>query len=547
MKKIVLFSALLSLPMLMYAQSALDAYQFSQQDLKGTARFMSMGGAFGALGGDLSTISQNPAGIGVYRNSEIGFTVDFDIQSSTTESPDTKYSDNQFKFLFNNAGYVGTINLHNRVMPFFNWGFTYNKAASFNRRYAGQFQSMNTSMSNYIAGVANSEQATVADLTTTDTYDPYNPNDGLYAAPWLTILAYYSYLINPSGNNNNTHWSGLWGNETSGSGYFNVLEEGGVDEYNISFGGNFANIVYWGMDFGIINMNYRQTSLWTESLNNAYVLNENGGTTQAYSDWDLYNYYYAKGAGFNYKLGVIVKPIQELRLGFAFHTPTWYAMEEYFYADTQYDYGVNNIRPGGAVTNNGYDGYNEYRFRTPWKLIASAAGVIGGKFIISADYEWTGYQGMNFSDRYIYDDFWDNNTYTQSPYYYENKDIDDYYRSTNTIRIGAEYRITPQVSARVGYANVSSPICQEAKDNEMTIYTSGTRPQYSFDNTTNYVTCGLGFKYKKFYLDLAYVYKHRSSEWHAFTPDVEDAIDLVPQAKVSSVNNQIVASMGFKF
>ena len=67
------------------AQSAIDAYSLSQGDLRGTARFMSMAGAFGALGGDLSTLNQNPAGIGVYRSSEIGVTVDFDIQSVTTQ------------------------------------------------------------------------------------------------------------------------------------------------------------------------------------------------------------------------------------------------------------------------------------------------------------------------------------------------------------------------------------------------------------------------------------------------------------------------------
>ncbi|MDE5773632.1 MAG: hypothetical protein K2H86_04155, partial [Muribaculaceae bacterium] len=64
------------------AQSAVDAYRIAQPDMKGTARFMSMGGAFGALGGDLSTLSQNPAGIGVYRNSEVGFTLDLDCQNS---------------------------------------------------------------------------------------------------------------------------------------------------------------------------------------------------------------------------------------------------------------------------------------------------------------------------------------------------------------------------------------------------------------------------------------------------------------------------------
>ena len=49
-----------------YGQGAIDAYRISQPDMKGTARFMGMGGAFSALGGDLSTLSQNPAGIGIY-------------------------------------------------------------------------------------------------------------------------------------------------------------------------------------------------------------------------------------------------------------------------------------------------------------------------------------------------------------------------------------------------------------------------------------------------------------------------------------------------
>ncbi|MBD5204411.1 MAG: TonB-dependent receptor, partial [Bacteroidales bacterium] len=67
-------------------QTATDVIPLTQSDLKGTARFMSMGGAFGALGGDLSTLSQNPAGIGVYRSSELGFTLDLDCQRSSATS-----------------------------------------------------------------------------------------------------------------------------------------------------------------------------------------------------------------------------------------------------------------------------------------------------------------------------------------------------------------------------------------------------------------------------------------------------------------------------
>lgn len=539
MKRILLSSAIAMSAMTLFAQGAMDAYQFNQPDMKGTARFMSMGGAFGALGGDMTTISQNPGGIGVYRNSEIGFTVNFDIQNSTTESQILKTNDNQFKFLLNNVGYIGSIRLNNSVMPFFNWGFTYNKAASFNRRYSGGMN-MKNSMSNYVAGIANSNNLTVGDVSTTDHYDPYNPNDGGFISPWIAILGYDSYLINPQGRNGKTNWSGLWGDRTTGLGNFGVVESGGIDEYNISFGGNILDFLYWGMDFGITSLRFDQQVLWNENLEDAQIANNDGSIVTTDANWAMTNNYFVRGNGFNYKLGFIVKPIQELRLGFAFHTPTWYAMEEEYKAFTIYDYPNTDIRPGGAETNNGYYGYNDYKFSTPWRLIASAAGVIGSKFIISADYEWTNYQGMNFSAYKEWGVF-------DNAFYYENKDIDDYYQSTNTFRIGAEYRVLTQVSLRAGYANVSSPIKQEVRDNEYTIYTAGTNPSYSMDNSINYVTCGLGFKYKKFYCDLAYVYKHRSSDWHAFTPDPYSPELPSPQSKLTSDDHQIAVSMGVKF
>ena len=133
------------------------------------------------------------------------------------------------------------------------------------------------------------------------------------------------------------------------------------------------------------------------------------------------------------------------------------------------------------------------------------------------------------------------------PYYLTNKDVSDYYRTTHTFRLGAEYRVTPQFSVRAGYSFVSSPVKSDVKDNKKNIYTSGTNPSYSFDNTTNYVTCGLGYRVKKFYVDLAYVYKHVSSEYHAFTPDTENPSIPSPQAKLSLNNSQIVLSAGFRF
>ena len=557
MNKHILIAASLLCPLSIWAQGAFDAYQISQPDLKGTARFMSMGGAFGALGGDLSTLSQNPAGIGVYRRSEIGFTLDLDCQSATAESQGYKNTMNQTKFLLNNIGGVATMRLNSSACPNINFGFSFNKAASFNRRYAGGIPSLANSMTNYTAGVANAEGATVADLTFTNSYNPYNPTDGGYVASWMSILGYNSYLITPQGDKDNPTWVGQMGNGTTGSGTFDMWEKGHIDEYNISLGGNIADVVYWGMDFDIIDLNYTLESHWGESLNNAYV----NGRTGVASDWSLYNYYRVNGTGFNYKIGLIVKPIQQLRLGFAVHTPTWYNLDETYYGSVDYNYAPNpNTEGSYSETNDGYDAVNSYNFRSPWKFIVSAAGIIGDSFIISADYEWTSYSTMKYSvdngyNDYYYDDPWD---WEWKPakvaaldandrYGYTNMDIQNYFTKTSTLRIGAEYRVTPQFSVRAGYSYVSSPVKNEVADNQETIYTVGTRPQYSVDRSTQYITCGLGYKYQKFYIDAAYVYKHRTSDFHAFTPDPSTPSIPSPEARISDNNSQIVLSMGFKF
>lgn len=74
MKKLYILSALLFLSGLLRAQGYDDILRFSRFTTTGTARSAAMGGAFGALGGDLSTLSTNPAGIGVFRKSEAAFT-----------------------------------------------------------------------------------------------------------------------------------------------------------------------------------------------------------------------------------------------------------------------------------------------------------------------------------------------------------------------------------------------------------------------------------------------------------------------------------------
>lgn len=564
-KSIIILSLITGGVSTAYSQGALDAFNLSQPDIKGTARYMGMAGAFGALGGDLSAISQNPGGIGVYRSGDVGFTLDLDVQSSNSQFQGMQFDMNQTKFLLNNIGAVFTMKLGSNTCPNLNFGFTYNKGTSFNRVVGGNIGTLYNSMSNYIAGIANSEGLLEGDVATTNDYDPYNDS----SVPWISILGYDSYLISPviDPNTGKTNWYGLWdkasmtGQNTTGAGTFLMQEKGGTNDFNIVLGGNIANVLYWGMNFDIININYSLNAIWGESLDNALVPTGNETFERTTADWTLNNVYSVSGTGFNYQLGFILKPVQALRLGFAFHTPTWYNLNEQFGASVDYLYG--GTERGFITANDGYLGYNSFNLRTPWKILASAAGVIGDKLILSFDYEWANYGSMHLSEPTYYDDGWfdyypyslqttgpvgySNFINPNDPYAYENLDISTYYKSSNTFKIGAEFKPLSFLSIRAGYANVSSPVKKAAMNNQEIIYTAGTQPSYRFDNNTNYITCGLGFRYSRFYVDLAYVYKNMKSEYHAYTPDPENLQIPSPQAKLSYSNNQIVLSAGYRF
>lgn len=535
------------------AQSPIDAYTISQQDLKGTARFMSMGGAFGALGADLSSLSQNPGGIGVYRSSEVGITFDIDAQSANSNYQGLKMNTSQTRFYVNNVGIVGTLRLGSNAVPNLNLGFTYNKGVAFNRHFKGGIGNLKTSLSNYIAGIANNYNLTEADLRSNGSYDPY-VNANRYI-PWTTVLAYDSYLISPEETaNGGTDWYGQFGNGTSGNAFYNVRESGGIDEYNIALGGNFANRVFWGMNFGITTLDYTISSDYNENLTNAYVLDPDlNRVRQMDAQWNVNNLYNIQGTGFNYSLGVIVRPVQALRIGFAFHTPTWYSLTENFGAeqiDYRYPFDSNY-----AITNDGYSTSNNVRLATPWKIIASVAGVIGTKGIISFDYEWNGMKNMRYSSANYYDDYnnwWDG----YSPYAFDsnptpeeetNEMIKTMYKDTHTIRIGGEYRVLDNLSLRLGYSFTSSPVTSEAKDNLANVPTSGTMANFRLDNEKHYITAGIGYHVKGFYVDAAYVYKHMSSSFHPFSADPMDVSGTAMVPKLNFDNSQVVISLGYKF
>ena len=552
MNKNVLAGMLVALPGAIMAQTAIDAYSISQNDLRGSARFMSMGGAFTALGGDISTLNQNPGGIGVYRSSDLSATLDITMQSSKFRAGGFSNTENHTNVGCNSFGYVGAVNLgSNSAMPFFNWGASYSRLASFDRRYSGSMGAIATSLTNLVADFTNADSWHQNELYSND-YNVFNPYlDG--GAPWTSILMYSAYGINPVSPDANSY-IGLYDyNRSVGSAAVSVEEKGHVDEYSINFGGNVSDVVYWGIGFGITDIDYRSRTFYSESIDNANVPAPNGSTdsyTSGTADYTLGNYKHIWGSGFNFKAGLIFKPINEFRLGIAVHTPTYYNLSyegsgSMTYAYQSGAYGQGQTLKGTEVTDEGYLDEFDWKSRTPWRLMVGAAGVIGGRAIISADYEYRASNDIKVQD-------FNGNDYADI-----NSDVKTYYKAQNIMRLGLEYRLTPQFSLRAGYVYETSPVTTEAMDGYSItpngpaatyIYTSGphdteTLPSYTFDKTTQYITCGLGYRYKNFYADAAYVHRSRKSKFSAFTDYNENATgDLIiaPTGTVSDNNNSIV-------
>lgn len=530
MNKILFGLLLCSLPVIATAQETFDALKNSETELRGTARFQSMAGAFGALGGDLSTLSQNPGGIGVYRSSDAGITMSLDFNSSKTNLS----SDNDTRFNVNNAGYVGTIRTGSEVVPYFNIGFTYQRQMDFHRHYRGTVGALNTSITNHIASYTGNYNE--SDLGVTNDYNPYYST----SAPWASILSYNSYLI----NYNNGGWQGLYGDGTTGSGEFEVDQSGHTDEYNISFGGNVNNTVFWGATVGLTDLDYKSYTYYGETLNNAYIYDHNGNTgiVDGTADYGYENYLHTEGTGYNFKLGVIVKPVNELRLGLAFHTPTYYDMKDRYASSAAFQMTPAGATDGGYYGTN-YAGYGDgsmdevrYDIHTPWHFIASIAGVMGREGILSFDYEYVGNGSIRVCDDngHAYTDVTDR--------------VKDYLQASHIFRVGGEYRVTPDWSLRAGYSYQTSPVKDVVKDNQANITTVSNNTAYEFDKSIQHLTLGLGYHYKGFYADMAYVHKWRTSQYNAFSPIVgigytEPGVN----AEVKDNSNRVVLTMGFRF
>jgi len=471
-----------------HAQYVDNALLFSQQYFGGTARSEAMGNAFGSLGGDFASLSINPAGIGVYRSSEFMFTpnvMHYDQTEATYQG--FTVDETEYKFNFNNFGFVGAFPAQSEgAVVSFNFGMGMNRLNNFNQNALVMAYGSPHSMTDYFALNANNNGYSYVTLEAENRFD---------VAPWKDVLAWNTFLIDTL---NNEYISLL--NEGEKVDQRKVINRTGRnDEYVFSFGANFNHRVYLGAALGIQDIYFKETSTYTEEF-------QDGG------GFDYDNYLKVNGTGVNFKVGAIVRATDFLRLGVAFHTPTFLNLEEEYYSDmySYLDEDYSELSPLG---------FYEYDLETPMRLIGSAALVFAKNGLLSVDYEYTDYSRMKLrrgSDGY--------------QWFAENQEIKTRYQATHNFRVGAEVWALPFMAVRGGWQYYGNPF-------KSTI--DGIKQPNSDYNHMVY-SAGLGFKGKSAYFDIAYKLSDHKSYNYLYS-GFDDPVQF------NRMTHDLMFTLGFKF
>ncbi len=496
MKKfIVILTIAFSAPYLVQAQDLADAMRYSNFQVQGTARAGAMGNAFGALGGDFTSVSINPAGLGLYRTSEFVFSPMFSQTQVETTFRGNVMNENKYHFGFNNLSYVAAMAPNNQGetgLVAINFGIGYNRLKDFNTEILGGANNMNGSFLDYLSD---------------------NATEGIFS-DFYENLAIDADLINV--DNDGIYYSDL---EQDGYGQSlrkSISKQGAVNEYSLAAGLNFNHKLYLGASVGIVDVYYKESSqLFERDVNN---------NIDYFNSMTFNSVLLTSGTGYNGKIGIIFKPINAIRFGASVHSPTFYNLNDVF----ETSMASNISYEDGDENNKFYSPNSEYNYdlETPLRANLSGAFVIGKAGLLSVDYEYVDYGSTKLrrgGDGY---DFFD-----------ENEEISQIFKSVGNLRVGGELLVSNNVSLRGGYEYYPSPYNEQAFE--------ATQPNADADKVT--YSGGLGFKSGGFFFDVAYRYSY-IKDFELLYPDpVTDYYQPSDMAAFNNIKHKVMFTLGFKF
>lgn len=464
-----------------FAQNETDALRYSQLIPGGTARFAAMGGAFGALGGDFSSLSINPAGIGIYRGSEITITPSLNYSQVETRYFNHFEDDMKYNFNLNNIGVVLTLPTskpgEEGGWQFLNFGFGLNRHNNYNDRWIARGFNPNNSFMTSILEEARREGSV-------DRLNDFST--GLAWDTWLLgkddVEGFFVDM--PDGQV-------MQHQETNAS--------GAIREFVISMGANYNDRLYLGATVGLPSVRYKEEIVFSEKD----IENRN----DIFNSLTYTNSLRTSGSGYNFKVGAILRVTDMLRLGGAFHTPTFFSLKDRYRASMRSDLNLPDFTDFARSPEGRFD----YEINTPMKAIGSVGLVFGRSGLINIDYEYIDYTKARLrSNEYLFSD--------------ENNLIRSSFTQQHNVRVGGEVRLDP-VILRAGYAYYSSP------------YASGVN-----DGQRSLISAGFGIREGDFFLDFAYNYAFHSEDYFMYTLESGG-----PIANRDFTASAFRATFGFRF
>ncbi len=514
MKKYLLFIFLVTGTRL-FAQIPEDVLKYSFFPQNGTARNLAIGGAMGSLGGDITATYVNPAGLGNFRTGEFVFTPGFFLNNNKSN-----FRGNQFVNSKNNPGFgpIGFVfGAAHRNEPTTSEAFSIAITQSVNFNNTVQYKGFNNYSSfseQWAEEVSNSGDSIGGVLN--------KPQYAYGSAPALYTFLVDTFRINGNLVVKSTPEFVL----ESGKALMQektIATSGGMYDLAFGYAYNKKDKLLIGGSLGIPIVDYKNTTTFRESDTSSNQTNYFG-----YSNY--IDNYRTTGAGVNLKLGVIYKPTEYIRLGFALHTPTYmFILKDK--RNTSLETNTENYNGLASVSSdnftNGQPGESKYTMLTPWKVLFSGSYVFREiedvrkqKGFITADIEYVGYKNGSFYSA-------NENPDANELNYYKglNNVIRNQYKGNFNFRAGGELKFNV-IMARLGFAYYTNPYKDAAlKANKMLL--SG----------------GLGYRNKGFFIDLTYV--------HSFSKDVDFAYRLQDKsnsfATVDTQRGNVVATVGFKF
>lgn len=501
-KLILLFIGILSMS-ISNAQGIQDALRYSEDEIMGTARFRAMSGAFGALGGDMSAVSINPAGSAVFSRSHASITLSNEHKDNDILFNDGFNNSSDSDFDLNQTGAILVFNNTNSGSDFrkFVFGFAYDKIQNYDDDWLAFGSNTNSVDQFFLAnaqGLRLDEISTLPGETISDAYLDIGEVFGY--THQQAFLGYESYILEPqSDTDDNTVYT-----SNVGAGTFDQEHALSSTGFNGKFSFNLAtqyqDNLYLGVNLNSHFLSYDRLTYFFEGNSNVgSIVNEIG----------FENILSTTGTGFSFQVGGIAKLSDQVRIGLTYNSPTWMTLTE---ETTQY---IETIRDDmGSSIRTTVDPlvvnlYPDYRIKTPAKITGSAAMVFDKKGLLSFDYSRKDYSNTRFRPE------------SDGFFVAQNNLISNSLKAANSYKIGGEYR-HDKLSFRGGYRFEESPYNDTSVVGDLSGYSLGLG--YSFGNTK---------------LDLSFDQSQRDSDYQFFDVGFTDAANL------DTKNTTVMLSLGF--